>query len=816
MKDDGTRRRRFFAWTSLLGYDVFISYRRSEATEYSERLHRELTAAGLTVFLDRDETPGGDELTPALRRALRRSRMLVLLLTPEVLRSNWVQDEVRLFSGRRGRSLVPVNINRFIEAHDLTGTALARIPELSWVDESADALRAGVPSAAVIGQIPKGLSKLRVRTISRVIVASVMLVLAATAAFAVVQMREAQAQAAVAIAGQLAAQSELVLAQDPRQVRLAAALGAESMARVPSVQAARMLQTSLESLPILTASFSVERATDIALSPDATGILVTYLGEPTVTRYDLTGQRLGVVLDCRLWQVCAPSLGSLVHAVAGPSGDSGAIIHVRDLLTGTATGSIAWERMPVRVAVDPAGRLLFAVDRDGRACLWSVADRQQKGCFDGPTSAGWQFNANGRLLAAVIGNDDDDDDDATDTWHVVDTERMAEVYRTGGSPLIMSPTGRYVASLHRSDRFQVHDIQNNTDLPVFQHERDEYVDGAVFDSEDLFVVTRTTGSILRAWVLADGGSPTPMIVTATDRGGRLVRQTGDRTSVMTLDRSSTPAVSLWRLTRTPRERFVETMRAYHDAEVHVVATNRDGDVVATLDANGVVRVWDYRNGNTVNLPSSDANAVWKDCDIERTPRPTRLAGLWTRSTTWISQLWKSSQPSSSPPEIPAGSPPGYPAQRIVSPDGRHVALISVSLNGGDPGAVVLYEATSDRELTRIRHTARVNDARFSCDGRYLASAGADHAIRIWDAATNRQVAELRTEWEVDHVRFIQQDRYLQAHGEDLFQREAMLTYRWRPEELLEAVGARDVRRLSAEEWVPFLGSRTPVFAARPQ
>src|SRR5262245_45730791 len=112
------------AWSALLGYDVFISYRRSEATGYAERLCRDLKDRGLTVFLDQDETPGGTHLAPALERALRRSRMLVLVLTPHVLESQWIEAEVSICLGLRGRAVLPVNIDGYIEKTNLQGTFL--------------------------------------------------------------------------------------------------------------------------------------------------------------------------------------------------------------------------------------------------------------------------------------------------------------------------------------------------------------------------------------------------------------------------------------------------------------------------------------------------------------------------------------------------------------------------------------------------------------------------------------------------------------------------------------------------------------------
>ena len=125
-----------FAWSALLGFDIFISYRRSDGSAYAEKLWRDLKAAGITPFLDRAETPGGAQLTPSLVRALRSSRMLVILLTPDVLDSEWVQQEVETFSKFRGRAIVPINIDNFIAKHNLDGTRLACLKDYSWIEET--------------------------------------------------------------------------------------------------------------------------------------------------------------------------------------------------------------------------------------------------------------------------------------------------------------------------------------------------------------------------------------------------------------------------------------------------------------------------------------------------------------------------------------------------------------------------------------------------------------------------------------------------------------------------------------------------------
>ena len=77
----------------LFGYDIFVSFalgmppRGSQA--YASDLTRQLRERDLAVFFSEDQALPGDPLTPTLRRALARSRMLVVLLTAGTLRDRF-------------------------------------------------------------------------------------------------------------------------------------------------------------------------------------------------------------------------------------------------------------------------------------------------------------------------------------------------------------------------------------------------------------------------------------------------------------------------------------------------------------------------------------------------------------------------------------------------------------------------------------------------------------------------------------------------------------------------------------------------------
>jgi WD40 repeat protein len=115
-KDSGaaaTRRpSRVKAWLrerirGLTGPDVFISYSRLDASEYTLALASRLTAEGLSCFVDQWGTPPGKTLPPKLVATVRNSTMFVLVGSEGSARSKAVTLELDAFVGT-GRSIIPV------------------------------------------------------------------------------------------------------------------------------------------------------------------------------------------------------------------------------------------------------------------------------------------------------------------------------------------------------------------------------------------------------------------------------------------------------------------------------------------------------------------------------------------------------------------------------------------------------------------------------------------------------------------------------------------------------------------------------------
>jgi hypothetical protein len=238
--------------------------------------------------------------------------MLLVLLTPDVLNSTWVQKEIETFAKFRKRAIAPINIDDYLRKHNLDGTCLARLKDYSWIEETLQGLKTGVPSDTVLKEVLKGATKVRVKTVSRMIVIGVIMALALTSIIALVQMGQAQKQTELALSGLLGAQAELARTQAGGDLPLAATLAAESFRRAPSLQADKTLRAVLESLGREVAQFQVDRADYIGIAPDGKSVLIRESRGPIIRQYDLTSKQVREILNCEAWATCQADVS---HAI---------------------------------------------------------------------------------------------------------------------------------------------------------------------------------------------------------------------------------------------------------------------------------------------------------------------------------------------------------------------------------------------------------------------------------------------------------------------------------------------------------------------
>ncbi|XP_034918640.1 disease resistance protein Roq1 [Populus alba] len=93
-------------------YDVFLSFRGADTrNNFTDHLYAALDQAGVYTFRDGNELPPGQEISPQLSRAIRESRISVVVFSKGYASSRWCLDElVKILECRHamGQVLVPI------------------------------------------------------------------------------------------------------------------------------------------------------------------------------------------------------------------------------------------------------------------------------------------------------------------------------------------------------------------------------------------------------------------------------------------------------------------------------------------------------------------------------------------------------------------------------------------------------------------------------------------------------------------------------------------------------------------------------------
>jgi len=174
---------------------------------------------------------------------------------------------------------------------------------------------------------------------------------------------------------------------------------------------------------------------------------------------------------------------------------------------------------------------------------------------------------------------------------------------------------------------------------------------------------------------------------------------------------------------------------HHDAGVSDAAFSRDGRQVASVDYDGVVKVWDVQTGREVlRIQAHDKPAACvafsPDGHYLATGGRDRTIKIWDVDTRQSIRILQGHQD---------------PITSVAfSPHGRRLA----SASGGGADALdrtvkVWDVATGQALLTLEGHLRPGGKVVFSPDGRCLASACGDRTVKLWDSETGQELQTFR-------------------------------------------------------------------------
>ncbi|KAI9075656.1 hypothetical protein K1719_042353 [Acacia pycnantha] len=101
------------ASSSYWTYDVFLSFRGADTRDgFTSHLYNVLKQSGIRTYRDDEDLNKGEEINPSLVQAIERSRMALVILSPDYASSRWCLDElVKIIECRITLGLVAIPIS---------------------------------------------------------------------------------------------------------------------------------------------------------------------------------------------------------------------------------------------------------------------------------------------------------------------------------------------------------------------------------------------------------------------------------------------------------------------------------------------------------------------------------------------------------------------------------------------------------------------------------------------------------------------------------------------------------------------------------
>ena len=178
-------------WRKLFGYDVFISYARSDSTIYARAL-RDRLKKKYKVFLDEEEISAGQFLNKRINRALEQSSVLIPVISENAAQSEYVDFEINKFRALQ-RTIAPISVGE-----EIRHPHWQHIQQYRWIDEDASALKSGQSRIDLSEELRRHFSFIRRRIVRLITSGGVALALIAALGVAQLFKIEAQTQTAFA------------------------------------------------------------------------------------------------------------------------------------------------------------------------------------------------------------------------------------------------------------------------------------------------------------------------------------------------------------------------------------------------------------------------------------------------------------------------------------------------------------------------------------------------------------------------------------------------------------------------------------------
>ena len=321
----------------------------------------------------------------------------------------------------------------------------------------------------------------------------------------------------------------------------------------------------------------------------------------------------------------------------------------------------------------PGSDMLVVSANDGKVRLYKVQSGEEAMVIETETPRGVAFSPDDQLLAFGAGNRDVRlcDPQSGDTVRVLVGHGAAVI------GVAFRPDGQHLASCSSDGEIRVWDPRTGVEVAVLRGHT-ALVRCVVYSSDGRFLVSSGEDRTVRLWSGSTGADLGLLNSEDTYRGfGHAVFSPDGRN--VAVAGGSTPKAHVWDI----RSRQQVVFGGEQPGDVRSVAYSPEGQELATVGSDGVLRFWDAKSGKelrTVDTRTSSLNCV------------------------------------------------------ALSPDGRYVAA------GGHGAAVVVWDTQRGSIVQELKgHRRPILCTAFSPDGRLLASGGEEYTVKLWEVKTGRLV-----------------------------------------------------------------------------
>jgi WD40 repeat protein len=678
------------------GYDVFISYSRSDGLKYAQALYVALNERGLAPFIDVVGTSPGQSTPASVLRRLKRSSMLVLVCSAGAAASRNIAEEVEAFAPT-GRNIVVIDLEGALSGAGFKGH-LGGLPVQA---ETMSALALGKPSAPVVDAVMSAVDFVRRSSrLHRAVIGAVVLGAAVLAVSAIVStwiVVDAERTARRARTGTL-------LEQDGAEAaRLLEARPLEGL--LAAMKAVDGLQT-LEGKDL---SFVSDLQDLPAVSP--VSALVNGVGAVRERN------RLAHFSDTYLEVVFSPD-GRLL-AAHSKSGDD--LIGLFDADSGREVATLkAGHRQLMSLSFSPTGDLIASGGLDALR-LYSARTgdvvrtlTEDKGYFHRV-----RFSPDGQFVVAAHGN-------TVRRWDVQSLSEMPALQSDVGpvSLLAFSPDGKVLAAGGEAGSITLWGFDSGLRIHRLRGHTNQ-IEGLVFTPDGTRLFSSALDDRVIAWTVATGAD----VLLASSGGYAPLTISPDGNFLAQSGSDGAPA----RVFDLDSPRGTKIVRSFENAGK--VAFDVTGQVLLVAHSDGLVG--GYRVAGWSDGTGRGWKALWlarahdRYFDIGVAPTGRRFA---TGGEDGLLKLWDASS-TEIPTVLPAGEGTWLRGPE-VSPDGRFAAQVQGGRN------LILVDLASGRVTSPLQTERPIDSVLFSADGRLLVvveGAGESARTRTLDARTGREL-----------------------------------------------------------------------------